>query len=89
MTAFAAHARLQDAYIELKYGVQSKENAYAVRKQAIAAVNLFNAELADVYENGPRVHGAAQASRIDMLTKYRDLATAVIANCNKMAAKAA
>lgn len=50
--------------------------------------NAIKADKNEVYENGPKVHGARQQSRLDMLDQWEMKACAVFDNANDMMVKA-
>lgn len=85
---FALSAELSTAYLDLKYGVVTKAACKAVMGQAVNVLNAIKADKNEVYENGPKVHGARQQSRLDMLDQWEMKACAVFDNANDMMVKA-
>lgn len=85
---FAESSNLTNAYLELKFGKPTKEACKAVMKQAAAVIDGCKAAKQEVYDNGPKVHGAAQQSRLDLLDIWEMKASAVYDNAMDMMSKA-
>lgn len=85
---FAQSAALSTAYLDLKYGVQTKEACKYVMKQAAEVINGCKAAKQEVYDNGPNVHGAIQQSRLDLLDVWEMKASAIYDNAMDMMIKA-
>lgn len=85
---FAASAELSAAYIDLKFGTVTKAACKVVIEQAASVIEMCKAAKSEVYENGPSVHGARQASRLDMLDQWENKACAVFDNATDMMHKA-
>ncbi|CTQ45743.1 hypothetical protein LAL4801_04198 [Roseibium aggregatum] len=86
---FGKVVALENAYRELRFGVQSKENCFAVREIAAKTIRAIKEDRDRIYTTGPKVHGRFEASQLDLLSKWQGEAEAVFDNCERMAAKAA
>jgi len=85
---FALSAELSTSYLNLKFGTVTKAACKSVMEQAANVLNAIKAAKNEVYENGPKVHGARQQSRLDMLDQWEVKACAVFDNANDMMVKA-
>ncbi|NUM72742.1 hypothetical protein HUU40_00130 [candidate division KSB1 bacterium] len=85
---FAQSAALTEAYISLKFSAYTKQDCIEVAKQAARVIEGCKKAKSDVYTNGPKIHGAAQQSQLDLLDIWEMKACAIFDNASDMAAKA-
>ncbi len=86
---FAQSSNLTNAYINLKYGVATKQACREVMMQAAAVIDGCKKAKEEIYTNGPKVHGATQQSQLDLLDVWENKACAVYDNTMAMMVKAA
>lgn len=86
---FAQSSKLANDYIALKYGAPTKEACRSLMKQAASVIEGCKAAKSEVYAEGPKVHGARQQSRLDLLDMWEMKASAVFDNAMEMMARAA
>lgn len=85
---FALSAELSTSYLNLKFGVVTKAACKSVMDQAANVLTAIKDAKGEVYTNGPKVHGARQQSRLDMLDQWEMKACAVFDNTSAMMVKA-
>jgi len=87
MTSFATAAQISNRYISLKFSAASREDWMGLAKDAAKIISLIKSEKSDVFANGPRVHGAAQQSQLDVLDMREQRMCAVFDNAQMAAYK--
>lgn len=85
---FAEISKLRTQYIKFKYGEASRSSWQALAVLADSIAFECIKEKHSVYENGPKVHGPTQQSRLDLLDKWQDSAEQIASNARKAAQKA-
>lgn len=73
---FGPSADLTRSFLKLKFSERTKAQCAAVIAEADAVIAGCEAEAAEVYRDGPRIHGRAQSSRLDLLSLWKDKAIA-------------
>ncbi len=81
---FGQFKALSEAYMNLRFSQRTRAGCLAVRKQAACVIEGCKAEKAEIYTNGPKVHGARQRSRLDLLDVWQGKAEAIFDNVNDM-----
>ena len=84
--AFTASSDLVTEYINLKYSAATKAQWIALSKKAGQIISQIRDAKADVYTDGPKVHGAFTQSKLDMMDKFELKALNVFDNAQHAAA---
>jgi hypothetical protein len=86
--SFVASTKITARYIDLKYAAATKSDWRSLMVDAGSVIKLIRAEKEAVYTDGPKVHGARQASQLDILDEREVRMSAVYDNAMNMMVRA-
>jgi hypothetical protein len=86
--SFAASTEITARYINLKYAAATKSDWRSLMLDAGSVIKTIKSEKEAVYTDGPKVHGARQASQLDILDEREFRISAVYDNAMNMMVRA-